>query len=112
MSVCKEGRNIIHMVLPALNMYSFFLNFLVAGIVTNVRVINCNTLEWSRPANDGGEIAEYRVRVFSGTSYRTADERRTFSTTTPRLVMDWLPSEGPITVIVSTAHATHETITQ
>ena len=51
-----------------------FLHSLNVGTVTKVHTINCNTLEWIRPSDDGGEITEYRVLVFSGTSYFTAGD--------------------------------------
>ena len=64
-------------------------------------MVSCNTLDWDAPANDGGEILLYRIRVYNGASYRAAVEKNTFASAVSRVVLNWLPNEGPIYAIVS-----------
>ena len=72
------------------------------GVVRNVRVVNCTTVEWDPPLDDGGEIIEYRIRVYSGASYfqTFSNERRVFSSTSTKIKLNWRPRIKPFYVTV------------
>ena len=73
---------------------------LSAGKITNTCSINCNVIVWEPPANTGGEITGYTVRV-----YYKVNGRRTSASTTLYSISDseiqWLslsnlPSQRPL----------------
>ena len=64
-------------------------------------MVSCNTLDWNAPANDGGEILQYRIRIYNDVSYRAAVEKNTFASVISRVVLNWLPNQGPVYAILS-----------
>ena len=58
-------------------MHSLFINFLL-GQITTVDSFNCETIVWEPPADTGGEITGYTVRVY----YKVSGSRTSGSTET------------------------------
>jgi len=68
------------------------------GTVRNVNVFKCTVIVWEPPEDDGGEIMEYRVRLYTGRNYRNTpkSQRRTIHSTTTWAVPDWIPTQRPV----------------
>jgi hypothetical protein len=71
------------------------------GIVRNVRAYNCTTIMWDAPEDDGGEVPQYRVRIYSGRNFYDTppSERTVIATLNHWVTVDRFPSRRIMAIV-------------
>ena len=88
---------------PPLATHVLNIYIILIGTVRNVHIINCDTIMWDPPVDNGGEIMEYRIRIYTGSSYfRTSSSQRKVLSTDSTWVLpaDSMPTQRPVFAMV------------